>query len=53
MVGVLVAQVTEWSSAHKVQLLITLSVSFLAVWLFLNLKYQNRNKRWGGTYKST
>jgi hypothetical protein len=28
------------------QLLITLSVSFLAVWLFLNIKYQNRNKRW-------
>jgi hypothetical protein len=31
---------------YLVQLLITLSMTFLAVWLFLNIKYENREKRW-------
>jgi hypothetical protein len=31
---------------YLVQFLITLSMTYLAVWLFLNIKYENRDKKW-------
>ncbi len=31
---------------YIVQIIVTLSFTFLAVWLFLNIKFENRNKKW-------
>lgn len=28
------------------QWIITLSLTYLAIWLFFSIKYQNRNKKW-------
>jgi hypothetical protein len=31
---------------YIIQILVTLSFTFIAVWLFLNIKYENRDKKW-------
>ncbi|MEO6720839.1 MAG: hypothetical protein ABIN67_10740 [Ferruginibacter sp.] len=33
---------------YILQLVITMSFTFLAIWLFKNIKYENRNKKWFG-----
>jgi hypothetical protein len=38
---------TDWSFLQwSILLLCTGSFTFLAIWLFLNIKYENRNKKW-------
>ena len=31
---------------YIVQAVVTLAFTYIAVWLFLNIKYENRNKKW-------
>jgi len=39
--------VTDWSILQWiVTLFFTISLTGIAIWLFLNIKYENRNKRW-------
>jgi len=38
---------TDWNFLQwAIVLLFTVSFSFLALWLFFNIKYENRNKKW-------
>lgn len=32
--------------AHSVQFIVTASFIYLAIWLFINIKYENRDKKW-------
>lgn len=41
------SMMTDWSILQWViQLFFTVSFTFLALWLFFNIKYENRNKKW-------
>ena len=31
---------------YTIQIIVTLSFTFIAIWLFLNIRFENRNKRW-------
>lgn len=38
---------TDWNSFQWIAtVMITISFTFVSVWLFLNIKYENRNKKW-------
>jgi len=38
---------TDWSILQwSVTLFFTVSFTFIAIWLFVNIKYENRNKKW-------